>query len=108
MGVAAILVKWPKTIYSCIDFYSFSCLHPLSNERKSMFKSGDSRAVWTWVCTWKYLKSALHYLRDVIYGNIADQTDHFADVFVRENVAYGYDVMTTLWRSKVHIRRHFV
>ena len=22
----------------------------------------------------------------------ADQTDHFADVFVRENVAYGYDV----------------
>ena len=26
--------------------------------------------------------------------NIADQTDHFADVFVRENVAYGYDVMT--------------
>ena len=31
--------------YSCIDFYSYSCLHPLSNERKSMFKSGDSRAV---------------------------------------------------------------
>ena len=27
-------------------------------------------------------------------GSIADQTDHFADVFVRENVAYGYDVMT--------------
>ena len=25
---------------------------------------------------------------------IADQTDHFADVFVRENVANGYDVMT--------------
>ena len=23
-----------------------------------------------------------------------DQTDHFADVFVRENVVYGYDVMT--------------
>ena len=22
-----------------------------------------------------------------------DQTDHFADVFVRENVAYGYDVL---------------
>ena len=22
----------------------------------------------------------------------ADQTDHFADVFVRENVAHGYDV----------------
>ena len=40
--------------------------------------------------------------------NIADQTDHFADVFVRENAAYGYDVVTTLWRSKVHSRRHFV
>ena len=24
----------------------------------------------------------------------ADQTDHFADVFVRENVAQCYDVMT--------------
>ena len=23
------------------------------------------------------------------------QTDHFADVFVREDVAYGYDVVTT-------------
>ena len=34
-----------------------------------MFKSGDSRAVWTWVWTWKYLKWALHYLHDVIYGN---------------------------------------
>ena len=32
----------------------------------------------------------------------ADQTDHFADVFVRENVAYGYDVMT------FESRRHFV
>ena len=26
--------------------------------------------------------------------SIADQTDHFADVFVCKNVAYGYDVMT--------------
>ena len=32
-----------------------------------MFKSGDSRAVWTWVWTWKYLKWALHYLHDIIY-----------------------------------------
>ena len=31
-----------------------------------MFKSGDSRAVWTWVWTWKYLKWALHYSHDVI------------------------------------------
>ena len=54
--------------HSCIDIYSYSCLHPLSNERKSMFKSGDSRAVWTWVWTWKYLKWTLHYLHDVIYG----------------------------------------
>ena len=53
--------------YSCIDVYSYSCLHPLSNERKSIFKSGDSRAIWTWVWTWKYLKWALHYLHDVIY-----------------------------------------
>ena len=60
-------LEWSQH-YSCIDVYSYSCLHPLSNERKSMFKSGDSRAVWTWVCTWKYLNWALHYLHDVIYG----------------------------------------
>ena len=40
--------------------------------------------------------------------SVADQTDHFADVFVRENVAYDNDVVTTLRRSKVHSRRHFV
>ena len=33
--------------------------------------------------------------------SIADQTDHFANVFVRKNVAYGYDVVMRLWRSKV-------
>ena len=38
----------------------------------------------------------------------AYQTDNFADAFVRENVAYGYDVMTTLLRSKFESRRHFV
>ena len=27
---------------------------------------------------------------------VADQTDHFADIFVCENVAYGYDVVPTL------------
>ena len=25
-----------------------------------------------------------------------NQTDHFPDAFVRENVEYGYDVVTTL------------
>ena len=33
--------------------------------------------------------------------SVADQHDHFANAFVRENVAYGYDVVTTLCRSKV-------
>ena len=28
--------------------------------------------------------------------SVADQTDHFADGFVHENIAYGYDVVTTL------------
>ena len=40
--------------------------------------------------------------------SVVDQTDHFADVFDYKNVAYGYDVVTTLWRSKVYSRRHFV
>ena len=34
-----------QNMYSCIEIYSSSCLHPLSNERKTMFKSGDSRAL---------------------------------------------------------------
>ena len=40
--------------------------------------------------------------------SVADQTDHFADAFVCENVAYGYDIETTLWHSKVYSRHHFV
>ena len=28
--------------------------------------------------------------------SVLDQTDHFADVLARENVAYGYDAVTTL------------
>ena len=40
--------------------------------------------------------------------SVADHTDHLPDAFVRENVTYGYDVVTTLWRSKVYSRRHFV
>ena len=40
--------------------------------------------------------------------SIADQTDHFADAFVRKNTAYGYDVVMTLCRSKVYSRHHFV
>ena len=39
--------KW--SVHSCIYVYSYSCLNRLSNEQKSMFKSGDSYAVWTWV-----------------------------------------------------------
>ena len=34
----------------------------------------------------------------------ADQTDHFVDAFVCENVGHVYDV-TTLWRCKVYNRR---
>ena len=32
--------------------------------------------------------------------SVADQTDHFANVFVREDVVYAYDVVTLLCRSK--------
>ena len=37
---------------------------------------------------------SLHYLITLYTESAADQTDHFADVFVCENVAHGYDVMT--------------
>ena len=40
--------------------------------------------------------------------SVADQPDHFADVFVCKNVAYGYDVVMTSWHSKVHSRPHYV
>ena len=29
--------------------------------------------------------------------SVADQTDHFANAFVRENVVYSYDVVVKLW-----------
>ena len=28
--------------------------------------------------------------------SVADQTDHFADAFVHENVVYGFNILTTL------------
>ena len=109
--------------HSCIDTYSYSCFNPCSNERKSMFKSGDSHAVWTWIYahssfsslvqsllprdtllrtywTWKYFKWAQVTCMALFTESVVDKTDHFAGVFVRENVAYDYDVVTTLWRSK--------
>ena len=33
---------------------------------------------------------------DYIIKSVTDQTDHFTDAFVRENVAYGYDIVSTL------------
>ena len=38
----------------------------------------------------------------LITESIADQTDYFTDAFFRENVMYGYDVVTMLWRLKVY------
>ena len=37
----------------------------------------------------------------------ADQTDHFADAFVCKNDAHSYDIVVTLWRSKVYGWRQF-
>ena len=51
---------------SCIETYSCRCFNSLSNDRKSMFKSGDSRVVWAWVWTLKYFKRAARYLHNVI------------------------------------------
>ena len=40
--------------------------------------------------------------------SIVDQTDDVADALARKNVAYGNDVVTTLWCSKVYSQLHFV
>ena len=34
---------------------------------------------------------------------IVDQTDQFADSFVRKNIVHGYDVVTTLWHSIIKL-----
>ena len=48
------------------------------------------------------------YIKQKYTESVAGQTDHFADAFVCKNIAYGYDVLTKLWGSKVYSRRHFV
>ena len=45
--------------------------------------------------TWKSLNWALICMHDVTLDCVAAATDHFADAFVRENVARVY---MTLWR----------
>ena len=66
------------------------------DERKSMFKLGDSHAVWTWIWTWKYLKWALHYLHDDIKWKALQTILIISPMFfVRENIAYGFDAVTT-------------
>ena len=85
-------------LYSCIDIYLYSCFNPLSNERKSMFESGYIQELFE---HWFKLEktNALSYLHVVKIHYIesnADQTDRFADAFVRENAGYSYDVVTTL------------
>ena len=61
-----------------------------------MIKSGDSRAVWTWVWTLKYLNEPCFICMTLYTESAADQTDHFADVFARENVADGYVLVLVL------------
>ena len=52
--------------HSCINTYAHSCLKPVSNKQKTMFKSWYSCAVWTWVLTKQHLKWAPSYLHDII------------------------------------------
>ena len=42
----------------------------------------------------KILKMSPALFYTLYTESVADQTDHFADVFVCENVAYCFDVMT--------------
>ena len=59
-----------------------------------MFKSGDSRAV-NMGLNFKILKMSPKLFARRCTESVADQTDHFADAFVRKNVAHGYEVVTT-------------
>ena len=71
------------------------CYAKLFEAAKSMFKSWDSRAVWTGILLEKGLNWALILMHDVTLESAAAVTEHFADAFVRENVARVY---MTLWR----------
>ena len=67
------------------------------------YKSGDSGGL-----NLKILKMSRGIYETLYTESIADQTDHFADVFVRQILVYSYDIVTTLWSSNVYNRRHFV
>ena len=78
------------SLYSCMGIRYAK----LFEAAKSMFKSWDSRAVWTWLLLEKAYW-ALICMHDVTLESVAAVTDHFADAIVRENVACVY---MTLWR----------
>ena len=70
--------------------------YSLSNEQKSMFKSGNSRADRTWFFNLKILKMGPELFARGYTESAVDRTDHLAEAFVRENVSSDYDVVTTL------------
>ena len=61
-----------------------------------MFKSGDSRAVEHGSELENTKNEPCIICMTVYTKSVEDQTDHFTDVCVSENVAYGYDVVTAL------------
>ena len=101
--------KYVWSLYSYIDTYLYSCLNPLSNEWKSMFKLGDSHAVWTWVWNWRYLKRVLHYLHDLIYEKCCGPDWSFCRCFCLQKCCVKlWRCDDVIWHSKVYIQGHFV
>ena len=56
----------------------------------------------------KILKMSIELFAWRYTERVADQADHFANAFAHENIVYGYNVATRLWRSKVYSWLHFV
>ena len=77
--------------YSCMGI----CYGKLFEAAKSMFKSWDSRAVWTWLLLEKALTGP-RFARMMVHWKAMRRavTDHFTDSFVRKNVAH---VNMMLW-----------
>ena len=90
-----------KHLFLRIDIYSHSCLNPLSTERKSMLKSGDSRAVWTWLLKMSPASFARHYIRKALLTSLII----LPMLLFAEKLRM---VITSWWRSKIYSRRLIV
>ena len=90
--IKKVSVCWSKIL--AWEFVTGSCLKP-----QNPYSNHEIHVLFEHGFTWKSLNWALICMHDVTLECVAAVTDHFADAFVRENVARVY--MTLLRRNDV-------